>query len=70
VPVYQYRAVDENGILIKNKVQEKSKQNLIKRLKANGLIPIDVTQTSFGKYQKVNKVNTNMQELMKMKGKK
>lgn len=66
MPVYQYRAVDENGILIKNKVQEKSKQNLIKRLKANGLIPIDVTQTSFGKYQKVNKVNTNMQELMKI----
>ena len=49
MPVYSYKAVDENGIIVKSKIQEKSKQNLVKRLKANGLFPIDVTQTSFGK---------------------
>ena len=67
MPVYVYRAVDENGVIVKSRVQEKSKQNLVKRLKANGLYPIDVTQTSLGKYQKNNRVgNTNMQELMKI----
>ena len=66
MPVYNYRAVDENGIIVKSKIQEKSKQSLIKRLKANGMMPIDVTQTSLGKYQKPNRVTTNMEELMKI----
>ena len=65
MPVYSYKAVDENGLIVKSKIQEKSKQNLVKRLKANGLFPIDVTQTSFGKNNKAARVgNTNMQELM------
>ena len=66
MPVYNYRAVDENGIVVRSKIQEKSKQSLIKRLKANGLMPIDITQTSLGKYQKTNRVTTNMEELMKI----
>ena len=49
MPEYVYKAVDENGIIVKNRVQDKSKQNLIKKLKLNGLMPIDVTQVSFGK---------------------
>ena len=52
MPEYIYRAVDENGVLVKNRVQDKSKQNLIKKLKVNGLMPIDVTQVSFGKYKR------------------
>ena len=40
MPIYTYRAVDKNGIVLTSKVQEKSKQNLIKRLKANELTPI------------------------------
>ena len=28
MPEYIYRAVDENGIVVRNRVQDKSKQNL------------------------------------------
>ena len=66
MPEYSYKAVDEHGILIKNKIQEKSKQNLVKRLKANGLTPITVVQTSFGKYSRKNRRASNTEELMKI----
>lgn len=66
MPEYSYKAVDEHGILVKNKIQEKSKQNLVKRLKANGLTPISVVQTSFGKYSKKNRRASNTEELMKI----
>ena len=66
MPEYIYRAVDENGVVVKSKITEKSKQSLVKRLKANGLMPIDVFQTSFGK-GKVKRNNvSNMEELMKI----
>ena len=67
MPEYVYRAVDEKGILVKNKVQEKSKQSLVRRLKINGFTPIDITQTSFGKYKKRGAKNIkNMDELMRI----
>lgn len=66
MPVYIYKAVDEHGVLVKNKIQEKSKQSLIKRLKMNGLTPIDVIQTSFGSYKKERKNTTNVDELVKI----
>ena len=46
MPEYVYRAVDENGLVVKNRVQDKSKQSLIKKLKVNGLMPINVSQVS------------------------
>lgn len=68
MPEYVYKAVDENGIIVKNRVQDKSKQNLIKKLKINGLMPIDVTQVSFGKYKRgVQKKNiSNIDEIMQL----
>ena len=68
MPEYIYRAVDENGVMVKNRVQDKSKQNLIKKLKVNGLMPIDVTQVSFGKYKKggVKRNATNIDEIMQL----
>ncbi len=68
MPEYIYRAVDNsNGIIIRSRITEKSKQNLIKRLKANGMTPIDIVQTSFGKYQRNSKSGVaNIQELMKI----
>lgn len=59
MPIYVYRAFDENGIFVREKVQEKSKQNLVKKLKANGLTPIDVRQTSLGKSENKRR---NLQE--------
>ena len=68
MPEYIYRAVDENGVMVKNRVQDKSKQNLIKKLKVNGLMPIDVTQLSFGKYKKggIKRNATNIDEIMQL----
>ncbi len=69
MPEYAYKAVDQNGIIVRSKVQEKSKQNLIKRLKVNGLTPIDVIQTGFGKSRGVSahKENlANIEEMMKI----
>lgn len=44
MPVYVYKAVTNKGLVIKNKVEEPSKQELIKKLKANGITPIDIIQ--------------------------
>ena len=67
MPEYIYRAVDDNGIMVRSRITEKSKQNLVKRLKANGMTPIDIVQTSFGKYQRNTKSGlSNIEELMKV----
>ncbi len=67
MPEYIYKAVDRNGIMVKSRITEKSKQNLVKRLKANDMTPIDIIQTSFGKSQRAsrNKIS-NSDELMKI----
>lgn len=47
MPIYVYRAVAKNGMVVKNRVEEQSKQVLLKKIKENGLIPIDVIQTAY-----------------------
>ena len=68
MPEYVYKAVDSNGTVVKNRVQDKSKEELIKKLKDNGLMPIDVSQVGFGKYSKgIKKKNvSNLDEIMHM----
>ena len=45
MPEFTYKAVDKNGIVIKQRVQDKSKHSLVKRLKENELTPIDALNT-------------------------
>ena len=67
MPEYVYRAVDSNGIVIRSRITDKSKQNVVRRLKNNGMIPIYVNQTSFGRYKKKQKINQqNFEEIMKL----
>lgn len=66
MPVYVYKAVDDHGSIVKSRIEEKSKQSLVKRLKMNGLTPIDIVQTSFRSYKKVRKNTTNISELVKI----
>ena len=47
MPIYVYRAVTKTGLVVKNRVEEASKQTLIKKLKDNDLVPIDVIQTAY-----------------------
>lgn len=70
MPEYVYRAVNKNGIIVKNKVEESSKQALIKKLKGNELMPIQIVQIGYigklGKRQKKVKKNvTNIEDIMK-----
>ena len=67
MPQYVYKAVTDKGLVVKNKVEESSKQSLIRRLKSNGLMPISVVQVSYmGTKQKKQKKNvSDMQDIMK-----
>ena len=47
MPEYVYRAVTDKGLIVKNKVEDSSKQSLIRRLKHNGLMPIQVVQVGY-----------------------
>lgn len=67
MPEYVYRAVTKNGIIVKNKVEESSKQALIKKLKLNELMPIQIVQVGYigKKTKKVKKNVTNIEDIMK-----
>lgn len=67
MPEYVYRAVTDKGLVVKNRVEDASKQSLIRRLKHNGLMPIQVVQVGYkSKKNKKNKRNINsMEDIMK-----
>ena len=68
MPTYVYKAMTKSGLIVKNRVDEPSKQTLIKKLKSNDLLPIDIVQTSYiGKQQITKKKRniTDIQEIMK-----
>lgn len=68
MPIYTYKAVTRNGVIVRNKVESTSRQNLIKSLKNSNLLPISIEQVSYRsqnapKRQKKNV--TDIQEIMK-----
>ena len=67
MPEYVYRAVTKQGQIVRNKVEESSKNNLIKKLKHNDLLPIEVVQVSYqSSRRKVNKKNIiDIDDIMK-----
>lgn len=68
MPVYTYKAVTRTGVVVKNKVESSSRQNLIKSLKNSNLLPISIEQVSYrsNKTPKKQKKNvTDIQEIMK-----
>ena len=67
MPEYVYRAVTKQGQIVKNKVEESSKNNLVKRLKGNDLLPIEIVQVSYkSRKPKTNKRNIiNIDDVMK-----
>ena len=67
MPEYTYKAVTKQGQIVKNKVEETSKNNLIKKLKKNDLLPIEVVQVSYkSQRSKNNKKNIiDIDEVMK-----
>lgn len=67
MPTYMYKAVTDKGQVIKNKIESASKQNVIRILKENDLVPVTVEQLSYNtKRKRAKKRNiTDMQEIMK-----
>ena len=67
MPTYVYRAMTKSGLIVKNRIEAPSRQNLLKMLKGNELLPIDVQQIRYiGKQQKKTKKNIeNIDEIMK-----
>lgn len=68
MPQYVYRAITKEGLIVKNKVESPSKQNLIKKLKGSDLLPIDVVQVGYGlnKSKVAKKKNvTDIDEIVK-----
>ena len=63
-----YKAMTKTGVVVRNRVEFASKQNLIKTLKSNDLLPISIEQISYSskKTPKRKKKNiTDIQEIMK-----
>jgi len=50
---YVYRAVTDKGLVVKNKVEDSSRQSLVRRLKHNGLTPIQVVQVGYRKRKEI-----------------
>ena len=44
MPLYVYRAMTEDGHVVRNRVEDTNKHSLIKKIKRNGLLPISVTE--------------------------
>ncbi len=58
MPEYMYKAVTKQGQIVRNRVEQSSKSNLIKKLKSNDLLPIEVIQIGYrSKKSKANRRN-------------
>ena len=67
MPTYMYKAVTKTGLIVRNKVESPSKQTLLKTLKNNELMPIDIEQLKYSeKRKKTKKKNiSDIEEIMK-----
>lgn len=67
MPEYVYKAVTNQGQIVKNRVEAASKNNLVKVLKHNDLLPIEVVQVSYrSRKGRVNKRNViDIDDIMK-----
>ena len=61
MPTFVYRAVTENGDIIRNRVEEVSRKSLIKKLKTNNLMPVNIVQVNriISKRQQKQKKNVS-----------
>ena len=62
MPVYVYRAMTSDGHIVRNKIEESSKNAIIKKIKRNGLMPISVVQLK----TKAHKNKRNVRDVEQM----
>ena len=63
MPVYVYRAMTKDGHIVRNKIEDSSKNSVIKKVKRNGLMPISVVQLR-AKAQKSKKNLRNVDQML------
>mgnify|MGYP005767537007 FL=1 len=63
MPEYIYRAATKTGVVVKNRVEDSSKQVLIKRLKHNDLTPINVVQVGYASKKAARKTKRNISSI-------
>ena len=70
MPTYMYKAINDKGMIVRNRVEEGSKLLLVKKLKSNGLHPIAITQTVARKSNntKKKKNTSSLQNVMRSMG--
>ena len=61
MPTFVYRAVTQEGTIVRNRVEDINRKSLIKKLKNNGLMPINIVQVTrvISKSKQKQKKNTN-----------
>ena len=67
MPTYMYKAATSSGLIVRNRVEASSKQNLLRILKENDLMPITIEQVAYSvKKKKAKKKNIkDIEEIMK-----
>lgn len=67
MPTYTYKAATRTGTVVRNRVEASSKQNLLRALKDNNLMPITIEQVAYSaKRRKTKKKNIkDIEEIMK-----
>ncbi len=67
MPTYTYKAATSSGMIVRNRVEAASKQNLVRILKENDLMPIKIEQVAYSaKKKKTKKKNIkDIEEIMK-----
>lgn len=63
MPVYRYRALTENGVIVSNNIDEQSRSAVIRKLKRNNLIPISITEPIAITKNKIKKPKRNVQDI-------
>ena len=59
MPVFKYKAVTKTGQIVENRVDETNQYILMKKLKRNDLLPIEVIQISSKSTKKVKRQKRN-----------
>ena len=67
MPTYMYKAATSSGLIVRNRVEASSKQNLLRVLKENDLMPITIEQVAYSAKKKKakKKIIKDIEEIMK-----
>mgnify|MGYP004500305255 CR=1 FL=1 len=60
MPIYTYKAMTKDGLIVRNKVEAQTKQSLCKILKSNEMLPIAISKMPYAKKKQAIKKKKNV----------